>query len=384
MAKILVLFVVLSAAFLAACFGIDIQAAGVCCTIVITSNLDTDFVITSNFPDFTNYEPQTFTKKDAVATPSFTHPAGKYLWEIRGAFPRTYTIRVNTIPGYEALYSKNFIIPEGYDYFTSNIAINYNVMDWHATSPTNNASVSPPPSSLDSPCRGTASIDETAQVPPGIVVSSNAMGAKFTISGPATYTGPGVAWYKPDVPLGTYAIIWSPIAGCDTPPPETKTLQAGKWIGFAGNYKDLSAPKGYGAVEINTNLNQSAEFTIKGPAEKVMKGTGASWLSAPIGVYTVHYGAVPGFVAPIPETKTLDIGGTINFYGNYRPENVIKKTQPPQQVQNTLEERKIETQTLEKTIEEIPRAVPSQPLKPQRNFFLRFLEGISFFFRRLF
>ena len=374
--KISIAIIAFLAVFLAGGLSFNIQAASTCCTIIIVSNLDTDFTI---------YGPQTFTKKDVVTSPSFTAPAGKYLWEIRGASPGTYTLSVKTISGYEVLYSKTFTIPEGYDYFTSNNNITYNVAGSQTTSPMDSAPVSQPPSSLQSPCAGTVTLTDTGQMQPGILVASNAQGAKFTITGPATYTGPGVAWYKPDVPTGTYTIIWSPVAGCEIPPSETKTLQSGKWIGFAGNYKDTSVPTGYGVIEIKTNLSsQLTVFLIKGPTQKVMKGTSASWLSAPSGTYTVSYGEVSGFVTPPPETKTLDVGSTINFYGNYKTEDVIKKTEPSPQLQNILDDTKNGIQIPEKTLKEIPQVAPSVQPKPQRNFFFRIQQSIFSFLKRLF
>lgn len=169
-----------------------------------------------------------------------------------------------------------------------------------------------------SPCAATVSITDTSKADPAVIlVIANAPQASYTITGPATYTGSGWTFIHQNILPGTYTITWNSVAGCQTPPPETKTTDVRGSIGFAGNYKDTSAPKGYGWIDVNTNLNQPTTITVSGPATKTVQGTSFSWGSAPAGIYTVTYGAVAPFTTPPSETQTLEPGGRINFYGNY-------------------------------------------------------------------
>lgn len=269
-----------SSLIIVAGFIFYVDAASTCCTIIVTSNLNADFTIDG---------PQTFTKKDAVFSPDFIAPAGKYLWEFRGAQPGIYRLSVKTIPGYEALYSDGFTIPEGYTYFTQTSGITFNVASDQMPSQTGGTPVSRSQSSF---------------------------------------------------------------------------------------------PKGYGAINIETNL-QSVEFTIKGPTEKVMKGHVVLFSPAPVGTYTISFGRIEGFVTPPPETKTLKDGATIQFYGIYKSEKAIKKTQPSVQPKTITSESKDEIQASASTTE-MPQAAPPAPTKYQRNFFLRFLDSIFSFFRKVF
>jgi hypothetical protein len=71
-----------------------------------------------------------------------------------------------------------------------------------------------------------------------------------------------------------------------------------------------------GYIYISTNI-EGATFTISGPA--TFSGSGTSWSKgdAPAGTYTITYGAVSGYDAPLSETKTLSTGGLITFTGRY-------------------------------------------------------------------
>lgn len=67
--------------------------------------------------------------------------------------------------------------------------------------------------------------------------------------------------------------------------------------------------------------NAAATFTITGPATffgAPVAGGEASFPDAPPGVYTITFGAVPGFITPPSETLTLTAGGSIAFDGSYK------------------------------------------------------------------
>lgn len=175
------------------------------------------------------------------------------------------------------------------------------------------------------PCSGSVNITDTSQAQPSVlVVVSNSAQASFTINGPTMYHGSGYYWVQQGIPSGTYTITWNAVAGCGTPPSETKTTDAKGSAAFAGNYKDLSAPVGYGTIEIKTNINRPTTFMITGPASKTAEGNGFTWLSVQAGTYTVTYGTIEGYSSPSPETKILSPGESLLFYGEYKIRQTTK------------------------------------------------------------
>ena len=78
-----------------------------------------------------------------------------------------------------------------------------------------------------SSCSGSVNITDTSQSQPGVLlVVANSLQASFTITGPKTYSGSGGLLAEQNIPPGTYAVTWGSVAGCGTPPPETKTTDA--------------------------------------------------------------------------------------------------------------------------------------------------------------
>ena len=77
-----------------------------------------------------------------------------------------------------------------------------------------------------------------------------------------------------------------------------------------------SATAPTGTISVSTNLS-AATFTITGPATFSGSGTSATFNNAPVGAYTITFGAVAGYIAPAPQTQTLTAGGTLTFTGTY-------------------------------------------------------------------
>jgi hypothetical protein len=69
-----------------------------------------------------------------------------------------------------------------------------------------------------------------------IIVTTNLAGASFSISGTSSYSGSGTSWSTTVAPAGTYTITYGAVTGYDTPPSETRTVQAGGSITFSGTY----------------------------------------------------------------------------------------------------------------------------------------------------
>ena len=72
-----------------------------------------------------------------------------------------------------------------------------------------------------------------------ISVSTNRPEAKFSITGPATYSGSGSAWSVDDVPAGNYTITFDAVAGYKKPISQTKPLPGDGEVAFNGNYASL-------------------------------------------------------------------------------------------------------------------------------------------------
>ncbi len=161
---------------------------------------------------------------------------------------------------------------------------------------------------------GTITFDGVYEELPGPVgtveVTSN-IGAPYTVTGPATYTGIG-DWTYDDSPVGDYTIDWGDVAGYVTPADETLTLIEDGTITFDGQYEPVVLE---GTIYVSANV-PGARFTITGPADccdiapKVI-------CKAPAGEYTIVWDDVPGCARPADETRTLAAGGTITFSGNY-------------------------------------------------------------------
>lgn len=180
-----------------------------------------------------------------------------------------------------------------------------------------------------SPCAGTVSITDVSQAQPGVLLAvANTMQAGFTISGPANYSGSGAAWAQQNIPAGTYTITWNPVAGCASPPSETKTTDAKGSVIFAGNYTETN-PRGWGNIAIAPNpllFHVTYTFTITGPEglkTVTSKGSNYYWYSAPSGMYTVTFSPVDGYKTPVPETKTLSPKDSVWFSGEYVPKNDV-------------------------------------------------------------
>ena len=161
---------------------------------------------------------------------------------------------------------------------------------------------------------GTITFDGVYEELPGPVgtveVTSN-IGAPYTVTGPATYTGIG-DWTYDDSPVGDYTIVWGDVAGYVTPANETLSLIEDGTITFDGQYEPVVLE---GTIYVSANV-PGARFTITGPADccdiapKVI-------CKAPAGEYTIVWDDVPGCAKPADETRTLAAGGTITFSGNY-------------------------------------------------------------------
>jgi hypothetical protein len=110
--------------------------------------------------------------------------------------------------------------------------------------------------------------DRQQQPPRGrggkITVETNAPAAKFTIRGPATYSGSGTAFDQDDAPAGTYTITYEAVPGFVTPAVEAKTLPAGGSILFRGTYTEQpgAVARFIGFASYDKNVRRVATWTL--------------------------------------------------------------------------------------------------------------------------
>jgi hypothetical protein len=69
-----------------------------------------------------------------------------------------------------------------------------------------------------------------------ITVTTNSIGASFSVSGPATFTGSGLSKIISNAPPGDYIITWGPSCRSDLPMKQAQILHAGQQITFNGTY----------------------------------------------------------------------------------------------------------------------------------------------------
>ena len=152
-------------------------------------------------------------------------------------------------------------------------------------------------------------------IPTGnIEVVTNLEQARYTLSGPKTYSGYGESWTQSEVPTGEYTIEYRSVLGYRTPPQDTKMLTKDATITFSGEYIVIAS----GTIEVVTNL-EGATFSLSGPTK--YNGDGEFWTRSevPAGNYTITYDPVEGYDAPPQKTMTLSSDGTIRFTGEYIP-----------------------------------------------------------------
>ena len=69
-----------------------------------------------------------------------------------------------------------------------------------------------------------------------IVITNNLAEARFTISGPLLRSGQGWSFGLTNVPLGQYAVTFSPVPYYQTPPPQTNEVTSATPVVFHGTY----------------------------------------------------------------------------------------------------------------------------------------------------
>lgn len=88
---------------------------------------------------------------------------------------------------------------------------------------------------------GKITVNLTVSPSSRIQVSTNSEDAKFTVSGPASFTGSGMNWSMDDVPAGDYSVSYDAVQGYRKPRPQMTTLIENGSIAFRGDYVSLKA-----------------------------------------------------------------------------------------------------------------------------------------------
>ena len=141
----------------------------------------------------------------------------------------------------------------------------------------------------------------------------------WTLTGPDGYRREGADdTTVADLAPGDYTLEWGDVPGWSTPAPETQPLAAGLTITFTAIYID---DVGTGTVTIAVEPDSlAAPWVLEGPHGYQAVGEGAAVLrGVPPGDYLQTWAALPGWVQPPPETRTLPARGAITFTGVYDP-----------------------------------------------------------------
>ena len=156
-----------------------------------------------------------------------------------------------------------------------------------------------------------------------ITVTTNLNQASFLIKGPRHYYGEGTNYIVHNAPEGEYTITFQDVPGYKTPKSETKVLKGNSSIHFEGIYEKLPQVS-TGSIVVVTNLD-NAKFKIEGP--KNYDGSGKSFVikNVPVGIYTVTFEPVEGYITPQPIKKELKADDIITFTGLYKEKPEPKK-----------------------------------------------------------
>lgn len=103
----------------------------------------------------------------------------------------------------------------------------------------------------------------------------------------------------------------------------TETVNSWTWT-CSGSNGGLSAScsenKGTGTIKISVVGVPIVGWTVTGPELIVSQSGGTiTYGSKPIGIYTINWGNVVGYITPPSQSLTLLQDGTISFVGNYDP-----------------------------------------------------------------
>ena len=222
----------------------------------------------------------------------------------------------------------------------------------------------------------------------------------FTLKGPTTRTEELSFKWEGEMPAGTYTITYEDLDDHGAPTPETKTLERNGTITFDAAY---GPPKAH--VFIIDSKPSGAKVYLDG----LLLGTAPIKARIPLGIkkHTIRC-SLNGYEdyndydyrAQEPDSTTYSIGAkwTCTMVAQ-REQTKSSETKSSAPASVSAPEKEITPVPRESSQEIIPSPTPvseqksdsqasAQPLPPapksQRNFFFRFLEGITSFFRRLF
>ncbi|MCE9616027.1 MAG: DUF5123 domain-containing protein [Lentisphaerae bacterium] len=135
----------------------------------------------------------------------------------------------------------------------------------------------------------------------------------------AGYTGPtsGTGDLGPTTaPVGSYTVHYEDLAGYVAPANETLSVAASANTAFTGTY----TAELYGTLSIDVTPNSGSWSITSYPLGYAgpFSGTGdQAATSAIAGSYTVHYGALAGYVAPADQTLSVAASANTAFSGSY-------------------------------------------------------------------
>lgn len=161
---------------------------------------------------------------------------------------------------------------------------------------------------LEGQSRGTVSIETE---PTGLA-------APWTLTGPFDFetTGQGDQMLA-DLYPGEYRVFWHPIDGYREPLAQTAILRPGETLVFHGAYQEIAPTR----ILLDPEPDHlDASWTLDGPDGFSRSGHGDDEVtSETTGIYTVTWGDISGWAAPLPESRHVGVDTTtsVTFRGIY-------------------------------------------------------------------
>jgi hypothetical protein len=129
-------------------------------------------------------------------------------------------------------------------------------------------------------------------------------------SGPTTGTGDLAAT---GVVPGSYTVQYGILAGYTTPASQTLDVEIFATTAFSGTYVGATL-----SIDVTPDTGSWTLTASPGSYTGALSGTGdLAPVAAPGGTYTVHYGALAGYAAPVDQTQAAVPGASTTFSGTY-------------------------------------------------------------------
>lgn len=136
------------------------------------------------------------------------------------------------------------------------------------------------------------------------VTTNPALDAKILVNGVPSDEW-GLAWVK--LAPGTYTVSFGDVYGYATPAAQSVTITAGATTSVVGSFTAL------GSLRVTTSPALAGTVFV----DNIPRDDWGMWQSMPAGTYTVSFGPVTGYSAPVAQTATVTGGSLTAITGTY-------------------------------------------------------------------